>query len=385
MSKDNKSTEIVEISPELEKEISLAFAPKKAEIEILQKSYTAMLGKPMSKELVKEARALRLKIKDARVAVGKIHTTQKAFFLAAGRLVDTWKNKESERCTQMEDRLEEAENYYVELEKKKMKELYDKRVLEVSPFTTAPAYNLNTMDEATYQIYRIGLKAKYEEDKRAAEEAEAKRLADEAEAKRLAEIAQKEKEENDRRIREENDRLRKQNEELERQQKELERQRVNQELELKKKIEEQEAEIEKQRNEKEQMRKMSDINSFIVISNDREGQKQIMKEAQRLSDNKVKGKDAEIKLHQLTEQIKHELTDAKFHVNDDPSLSNVLIWHALQKGRNDKDSFFDVAGYQGRFVQNWGEDDMEEYFWDFNFDNLSEQNNELIEWLHSLI
>jgi len=190
-----KSTEIVEISPELQQTLSTAFAPKVSELQILQQSYTAMLTQEMSKELVKEARELRLKIKKCRIDIDKIHSTQKAYFLAAGRLVDSWKNKETILCTQMEDQLEKTENYYVELEKKRMADLYAKRSAEVQPFTTAPAYNLNTMDETTYQIYLIGLKTKYEEDKKAAELAEAKRLEEEAEAQRLAEIARKEKEE----------------------------------------------------------------------------------------------------------------------------------------------------------------------------------------------
>jgi len=77
-----KSTEIVEISPELQQTLSTAFAPKVSELQILQQSYTAMLTQEMSKELVKEARELRLKIKKCRIDIDKIHSTQKAYFLA---------------------------------------------------------------------------------------------------------------------------------------------------------------------------------------------------------------------------------------------------------------------------------------------------------------
>jgi len=48
-------------------------------------------------------------------------------------------------------------------------------------------------------------------------------------------------------------------------------------------------------------------------------------------------------INQLTQQIKHDLTDIRHRVNDMPTLANVLLWHALQKERNE-DSFFDVFG-----------------------------------------
>lgn len=197
------TAELIKIDPKeygLEVEqvstIEQAFLPKIQEREALVAIYDQLIASELTPELCKQAKEVRLRLVKVRTGISDIHKTQKAFFLAAGRFVDAWKNKETLPVEQMEEKLSEIENYYVNIEKARIEKLQIERLEMVSKYTNFPAQNLGAMEEEVFNSYLTGCKVAYEA-KIEAERLEAERL----EAEKLAEI------ERQKAIEEENSRL----------------------------------------------------------------------------------------------------------------------------------------------------------------------------------
>ena len=220
------SAELVKVDPKefgLEVEqvstIEQAFLPKIQEREALVAIYDQLITSELTPELCKQAKEVRLKLVKVRTGIADIHKTQKAFFLAAGRFVDAWKNKETLPVEQMEEKLSEIENYYVNLEKARIEKLQIERLEMVSKYTDFPAQNLGAMEEEVFNSYLTGCKVAYEA-KIEAERIEAERIENE----RLAEIARQKA------IEEENARLKA---ETEAKEKQLQEERAKAEAERK--------------------------------------------------------------------------------------------------------------------------------------------------------
>ena len=220
------STELVKVDPKefgLEVEqvstIEQAFLPKIQEREALVAIYDQLITSELTPELSKQAKEVRLKLVKVRTGIAEIHKTQKAFFLAAGRFVDAWKNKETLPVEQMEERLSEIENYYINLEKARIEKLQIERLEMVKKYTDFPAQNLGAMEEEVFNSYLTGCKVAYEA-KIEAERLEAERIENE----RLAEIARQKA------IEEENARLKA---ETEAKEKQLQEERAKAEAERK--------------------------------------------------------------------------------------------------------------------------------------------------------
>jgi hypothetical protein len=185
-----------------------AFQPKIAEREGLAEVYKTLITQEISEDLCVEAKALRLKLVKVRTGIAAVHTTQKAYFLASGKYVDAWKNKETLPVTQMEEKLSEIEKHFENLEKERIQKLSDERYELCKPYVEDESLiipDLGTMPVALWDNYIIGLKSSYE-----AKKAEDKRLEDERIAKEKAEAEERE------RIRKENEQLKKEAEERER-------------------------------------------------------------------------------------------------------------------------------------------------------------------------
>ena len=157
--------------------IEQAFLPKIQEREALVAIYDQLITSELTPELCKEAKEVRLKLVKVRTGIADIHKTQKAFFLAAGRFVDAWKNKETLPVEQMEDKLSEIENYYINIEKAQKAQLQTERLLEVSKYTEYPANALGEMEQQVYDAYLQGLKVAYDAKIEAERKAEEERLA----------------------------------------------------------------------------------------------------------------------------------------------------------------------------------------------------------------
>lgn len=221
------TTEIAKINPaeyglqEAQvKPIEEAFMPKIIERDGLMKVYEALIMEELTPELCVEAKALRLKLVKVRTGIAEIHRTQKAFYLAAGRYVDAWKNKETAPVEQMEEKLEGIEKYFENIEKERKSKIRAERVTELEKYEVdGSLIMLGEMADDVWENYLAGVKLQYENRKAAERKAEEDRLAAiEAEKKRQEEI------------RLENERLKAEREELERKQ-EIERKKLQAERE----------------------------------------------------------------------------------------------------------------------------------------------------------
>lgn len=188
--------------------IEKAFMPKIIERNALSEMYETLIKSELSPELCMEAGSLRKKLVKVRKGIADIHRTQKAFYLAAGRFVDAWKNKETMPIEQMEEKLTSIEKYYENLEKERKNKLRDERIAELVKYEVDGSLMLlGEMKEEVWVNFLAGIRLQYEQKKEAEKKAEEDRLAAiEAEKKRQEEI------------RLENERLKKEREELERKQ-----------------------------------------------------------------------------------------------------------------------------------------------------------------------
>lgn len=180
------------LQEEQAKTIESAFMPKIVEREGLKAVYENILTQEITPELCQEAKTVRLKLVKVRTGIAEIHKTQKAFFLAAGRFVDAWKNKETLPVEQMEEKLTEIEEYYSRQETARIAELQTNRAAEIASYQDPNAFvpgNLGELTEEVWNNYLLGVKTAYEQKlaaEKAAKEAEEKRIAEEkAEQERI--------------------------------------------------------------------------------------------------------------------------------------------------------------------------------------------------------
>lgn len=187
--------------------IENAFIPVITERNALALMYSEIIVKEITPELVKEAAQLRLKLVKVRTGTGKIHKAEKAFYLAGGRFVDAWNNRNVVAIEHMEEKLSEIENYYTNIEKQRIADLQKEREALLAPYNVEniSALNLGAMAEAVWTNFLSGTKAGHEAKLAAEKQAEADRI-----AKEKAEADERE------RIKADNIRLQKENDEKER-------------------------------------------------------------------------------------------------------------------------------------------------------------------------
>lgn len=157
--------------------IEQAFLPKIQEREALVAIYDQLITSELTPDLCKQAKEVRLRLVKVRTGISDIHKAQKAFFLAAGRFVDAWKNKETLPVEQMEEKLSEIENYYINIEKARKAQLQSERQIEVSKYTDYPASALGDMEQQVYDAYLQGLKVAYQAKIEAERKEEEERIA----------------------------------------------------------------------------------------------------------------------------------------------------------------------------------------------------------------
>lgn len=173
-------------------EIESVFIPVIAERKILAEIYSQIIGKELSEELTIEARDLRLKLVKVRTSTDKIHKTAKAFYLAGGKFVDAWKNSNVTMVAQMEAKLSEIENYYINIEKaEKAALLSTRKGLLMQYCDDTSCYNLVEMTNEMFLEVLAFHKQKYDEKMEVCRlaEIERERMAKgrEEEQKRIAE------------------------------------------------------------------------------------------------------------------------------------------------------------------------------------------------------
>ncbi len=175
--------EIVKINPKdygLEEnqviKIEEAFLPKVHERQVLIPAYQELLTAEINDETCKKAGVLRRQLVKIRTDIDKIHKSQKNYFLAAGRFVDAWKNKETEPIVQMEEKLTQIEKYYQLQEKKRLEQLQKDRAAKISPYVIdAEERDLASMDDDVWDVYYNTKKKAWEDEQEAIRKAEKER------------------------------------------------------------------------------------------------------------------------------------------------------------------------------------------------------------------
>ncbi len=159
------------------KDIEKAFKPKIIERDGLHEVYGTLIKKEISNGVCVEARDLRLKLVKVRTGISDIHKTQKSFFLASGKFVDAWKNKETLPVIQMEEKLLDLEKYYEKIEQEKKDKIRIKRISELEKYEFDTSfYNLGEMPEEGYTQLLESAKFSFETKKKADQEIERQKI-----------------------------------------------------------------------------------------------------------------------------------------------------------------------------------------------------------------
>ena len=156
-------------------EIVNKFSPLQFEINAYNEQYKSILESELTEELTVKARYLRLKLKDIRTKqVNKIHKSEKDFYLQGGRFVDAWKNKLNTIIEVQEDKLQQIEDYFLNIEKQKIEDLRNSRWLRLKEYTDLEPNDLGLMSEDIFNATLNGFiqieKEKELEQKRIEEE-----------------------------------------------------------------------------------------------------------------------------------------------------------------------------------------------------------------------
>lgn len=178
------STDLIKINPvdfgldnEKVQSIESAFMPKMLEREAIAPVYDRIIQSELSKELSKDAGEVRRKLVKVRTGIADIHKSQKAYFLAAGRYVDAWKNKETEPIEQMEATLKEIETYYERLEQERLLKLKLERESIISKYCdNVTMYNCGTLSDNDFDDLCTTLKLAKESKDLAIARAEQERI-----------------------------------------------------------------------------------------------------------------------------------------------------------------------------------------------------------------
>lgn len=129
-------------------EIVNKFSPLQFEINACNEQYKSILESELTEELTVKARGLRLKLKDIRTKqVNKIHKSEKDFYLQGGRFVDAWKNKLNTIIEVQEYKLQQIEDYFLNIEKQKIEDLRNSRWLRLKEYTDLEPNDLGLMSE----------------------------------------------------------------------------------------------------------------------------------------------------------------------------------------------------------------------------------------------
>lgn len=193
----SKEIEIINLDPKefgldesRAKEVEVAFTPAIIERDALLDVYKNMLTLEITPAVCEAAGELRKKLVKIRTNIGRIHQSEKAFYLAGGKFVDAWKNKNIAPIEMMESNLSEIEMYFIKIENARIAALADERMRIAAQYTDNIPKGIGTMEQETFDAVIVGLKTAYDAKIKVAEEAQAelerKKEADKIEMARLA-------------------------------------------------------------------------------------------------------------------------------------------------------------------------------------------------------
>ena len=179
-------------------QIETVFAPMVSMLKGFEKSYNDIVKEAdveITSDVSMKARELRLSIKKIRVNADKIHKELKAEALRYGKAVDGVRNILKYAVVEKEEKLAEIEKFEEIKRQKKIAELQEKRIVELSKYTDVQEnLDLGSMETTAWEMLLSGAKSKYEAEQKAIKEEEEKRIAKQKEKETKRKKKQKEKE-----------------------------------------------------------------------------------------------------------------------------------------------------------------------------------------------
>lgn len=154
-----------------EQRVEAAFMPKIVERNMLAGMYEELINKELTPQVCEEAKELGKKLVKVRTGIDGIHKTQKDYFLAGGRFVDSWKKKETDPVKQMEIELKKIARHFELIEEEKMQRIHESRKsqLEEAEALHIPE-NLAILSEEAWTQMLNGAKMFQESEKKRKEE-----------------------------------------------------------------------------------------------------------------------------------------------------------------------------------------------------------------------
>ena len=139
---------------------------------------------------IKEAREIRLELKNIRVHAEKVRIERKEFFLRGGKAIDGIANVLKALIIPLEDHLDKQEHFAERMEEERKERVNAERMLALQPYVLdISVYNLKDMTDGAFEVLLKTSKTAFESikdaEKRAEEERIAKEKADKEEQERI--------------------------------------------------------------------------------------------------------------------------------------------------------------------------------------------------------
>lgn len=162
------------------KSIELAFAPSISERNELSKTYDLLIKKEITPELIDEITVFDRQLQKCEKSIFNTHKSQKLYSLSLGRLIDAWKNKETDPIKLMREKCKEVKDHFNNIEREKIKVIRESRIKELTKYEVISLPDdLGTMDKLIYNHFLTGAKVNFENKKAESEKIEKQRIEDE--------------------------------------------------------------------------------------------------------------------------------------------------------------------------------------------------------------
>jgi len=161
------------LTPEQQSSIEKAFVPKIAEKNAVHKIYETLINAEITPEVCEQAGELLKHVVKIRTSTDRIRKAQKVYYLRAGQYVDASGNRIKVDCQEMEVKLSDLKNWYVNKEKERKEALQIERQEILSQYVeNAHEIPLSGMTEKVWQAYLTAEKTTWqaEQDRLAQEE-----------------------------------------------------------------------------------------------------------------------------------------------------------------------------------------------------------------------
>jgi chemotaxis protein histidine kinase CheA len=191
-------------------EIKKLYLPMIEQLENFEERFNEIVSKEVTKEIIPDAKRLRLDISKVRTAADKARKEAKAEYLRAGNAIQGAYNTLAYAVQSKEEKLKDIEDYFEKLERERIEALQIERSIELEKYEIEVIpQNLGEMSQEVWDNYIFGTKTSFEQRKEAERKAEEQRI--EAEKKAEQERIEKEKAriKEEKRIKAENERLQK--------------------------------------------------------------------------------------------------------------------------------------------------------------------------------